>query len=411
MGKEGLVDRIRTLELELASYKTYAAQRLPDNPDFKHEPGEGNGDSFYRNQINPLVAKKSQNSIDDEEDNENDIKYKSSNELINLIDNLTESNKALSDGEQKALLKFEKEYKRKIRLIEETNQIKSELESQMAIIMVENEALLKENQWRKEFNISNAKEIENYVKEIKILERKVADLENNTANWRLKYENQELIKKNVESNPQFRQSYINMMSGGANDVYKGRLSQVVKVKEAVRFSDRQRLNTQMFNKRGITTAVNPGIKEEANEDSSEKSDNLANEFGELDELDQPDFGALEVRGSDDDEDVDMQDTGIIRASEIDRDRFSIMDKDRSSHINIGVTARTFQKSALPTIDEDELYDPVREQLSELKKQTRDAKSKLLGGVIDEEVNKEDVPMEEEEPEDEPIEEPISKHYF
>ena len=368
-------DRIRALELELSSYKTYAAQRLPANPDFRKS-------SF----INETTALKKQNSnfidISDKEES-NDVKFKSATELMTLIDNLTEKNKGLEECEQKALLKFEREYKRKVKVLEETDKIKTDLENQLALIMIENEALIKENQWRKDFNIANAKDIETYVKDIKTLQRKIADLENQGANWRLKYENQELIKKNVQSNPQFRQTYINMMSTDNEQVYKGRLSQVVKVNEDKRFTERERLRTNVvLQKRGITTNVND-IKEEDDEEDSEQSDNLGNE---LDGFDQPDFdGILEERPDSNDEVFEQSepDDGIIRASELDNDRFTVMDKERSSHINIGVTARTFQKPELPAIQEDEYYDPVKDKLVELKKQADETKIKAIEALEDE----------------------------
>ena len=371
------MERIRALELELSSYKTYAAQRLPANPDFRKS-------SF----ITEVAGMKKQNSnaTDVSEEKETkEVKFKSANELMSLIDNLTEKNKGLEENEQKALLKFEREYKRKVKVLEETDQIKTDLENQLALIMIENEALIKENQWRKDFNIANAKDIETYVKDIKVLQRKIADLENQGTNWRLKYENQELIKKNVQSNPQFRQTYINMMSTESDQVYKGRLSQVVKENDSKRFTERERLRTNVvLKKRGITTNVND-IKEETDEGNSENSDNLGNE---LDGLDQMDFGDLEERPDGDDDqifDIESNGTqdGIIRASELDNDRFTVMDKERSSHINIGVTARTFQKQQLPAIEEDEFYDPVKDKLVELKKQTDETKIKVMETLEDE----------------------------
>lgn len=268
--------------------------------------------------------------------------------------------------------------------------------------MIENDSLLKENKWRKEFNIANAKEIENYTRDIKLLQRKVQELENGNSNWRLKYENQELIKKNIESNPQFGQTYIDIMSNSKNDdAYKGRLSQVIKVNDAKRFTVKQRLQTNVPVRKGAADVV--GIKEEDNEESRAEEDNLANELDDLDEL--PDFGDLEHRDSDEDAPFaqNQPDEGIYRASEFDNNRFTVADKFRSSHINIGVTAKTFQKSNLPTIEEDEYYDPIKDRLEELRaneRQNKDQVIKSLGAQEEKKKEEEDKEQDEKSQNDE-----------
>jgi hypothetical protein len=334
-----------------------------------------------------------------------------------LIEELAEKNKGLEADEQRALLKFEKEYQRKVRIIEETDRIKTELENQLALIMIENESLLKENNWRKEFNIANAKEIETYAKDIKILQRRIQELENENSNWRLKYENQELIKRNIESNPQFRDTYISIMTKKKpEDMYKGRLSHVVKTDS--RFTDKRQVAAKARALRGATQIEH--IKEETEEDlekTAQKEDNLANELGELEGLDEDDFGnLLEERGDDEDEqeqeelfgqpDEDTQEMsgqandGVFRASEFDAERFTVLDKNRSSHINIGLAPRNFKKTALPTIEEDEYYDPIKDKLKELKEMERLNKDRVIKelGMQREEDEKEEKEGEgEEEP--------------
>jgi len=397
--KDGLLDRIKNLELELNSYKSYAAFSLPKNKDF--------AETDYRtslNQVSPTSSQPTQFEEKPEMSQEPQDKYNSGSELSKLIDELTEQNKQLSESEQKALFKFEKEYKRKLRAIEETEKIKVELENQLALIMVENEALVKENNWRKDFNISNAKEIETYVKDNKILKRKIQDLENEITNWKFKYENQELIKKNMESNPQFQQSYIDMFSQKTEDAYKGRLSQVVKVTANARFTERSKERAKIGTV--ITKQPVAQIKEEDNEEDHEASDdNLADELGELEGYDQPDFGGLEQREGEGEGDELFEQNAynddIIRESQFDRERFTVKDKDRSSHINIGVAPKNFKgKTQLEVIDEDEYYDPIKEQLQELKKETRANKDKVIAslGIIrdEEEESKEDTENNEED---------------
>lgn len=163
--------------------------------------------------------------------------------------------------------------------------------------MIENETLLKENQWRKDFNVSNAKEIETIVKDNKILNMKVQDLENGKSNWKLKYENQELIKKNIESNPQFRQTYVDIFNQRkTEDRYMGRLSHVQKVNTGTRFTAKQGQISNLLGNRANSEINN--IKEE---DENSEEDNLADELGELEGFDNADFGDLEQREGSEDE--------------------------------------------------------------------------------------------------------------
>lgn len=335
--------------------------------------------------------------------------YNSATELSKLIDNLTEQNKKLSKDEQKALAKFEKEYQRKLRLIEETEKLKVDMENRLALIMMENEALLKENQWRKEYNISNAKEIEGYLKDIKILERKIQELENESANWKFKYENQELIKKNAQYNPQFQKAYIDIVSQSkTEDLYKGRLSQVVNVRAGSMLNNKIKARAVQ----GTMVVRNPISKineenededEEKSDSKQEQSDNLANdmeenELGEFEDIDQPDFGALDdIAGLDNDLpfDQDPYADGVIRASQLDSERFTLINKDRSSHINIGVVKRDFKKTNLDVVEEDDYYDPIKDKLKDLKSQTNMNKDKVLEFL---EANRE---QEEQEDEQEP----------
>lgn len=406
-----MLDRIANLELELNSYKKFAAQALPKNRDFAESDGSASPDKFSRQSSKYA----NQEEKPDNEENEN---YEKSSKLLQLIEDLAEKNKGLEEGEQRALLKFEKEYRRKVRIIEETDRIKTELENQLALIMIENESLLKENNWRKEFNIANAKEIETYAKDIKILQRRVQELENENSNWRLKYENQELIKRNIESNPQFRDTYINIMTKKKpEDMYKGRLSHVVKTDS--RFTDKRQVAAKTRALRGATQIEH--IKEENEEDlekTAQKEDNLANELGELEGLDEEDFGnLLEERGPEDDDEQEQEELfgqpdedtqqisgqsndGVFRASEFDAERFTVLDKNRSSHINIGLAPRNFKKSALATIEEDEYYDPIKDKLKELKETERlnkDRVIKELGMQREEEEKEENEGEGEEEP--------------
>ena len=350
---------------------------LPTNKDFNDLEGRLSLRQYGGSQIKQTVPKDNEDADDIKLKN-----YSSASELAKLLDDLSEKNKKLSEDEQRALAKFEKEYQRKIRIIEETDRVKADLENRLALIMVENEALLKENQWRKEYNISNAKEIEAYLKDIKILERKVQELENEAANWKFKYENQELIKKNAQYNPQFQQAYIDIVSQKkTEDLYKGRLSQVVNIRASSILNEK--IKSRAIQGTVVVKTHIANIKEE-NEDEektdSDQEDNLDNELGEFDEIDQPDFGNLEERaGKDDDLPFDQEpyDDGIIRASQLDPDRFTLMNKDRSSHINIGVVKRDFKKLNLPTIDEDEFYDPIKDKLKELRSQTNINKGKVI----------------------------------
>jgi hypothetical protein len=395
-----LLDRIKNLELEVNSYKSYVAESLPTNSDFVDT--ERSSETGAR-KSGRKSNRKTITFGGDDENVKTTAAEKYSLKLKELVEDLTDKNKSLEVDERKALVKFEIEYNRKIKILEETNKIKLDLEGQLALIMIENDTLLKENKWRKDFNITNAKEIETYTRDIKLLQRRIQELENGNANWRLKYENQELIKKNVQDNPQFRQTYIDIMSKSKNEeVYKGRLSQVVKV-TTDRFTDKQRLKTNMPSRK-VNTKISH-IKEEENEDSHTDDDNLANELEGLDE--QPDFGGLEHRDSDEDApfDNDAPGEGIYRASELDNDRFTVADKQRSSHINIGVTAKTFQKSNLPTIEEDEYYDPIKEKLVELKANERQNKSLVMKNLgvqeeekVEEELKEQDVKSESEKSE-------------
>jgi hypothetical protein len=391
-----LLDRIKNLELEVNSYKSYVAESLPTNSDFVDN--ERSSEAGAR-KSGRKSNRKTMTFGNDDEDKKTSAAEKYSLKLKELVEDLTDKNKSLEVDERRALVKFEIEYNRKIRILEETNKVKLDLEGQLALIMIENVTLLKENKWRKDFNITNAKEIETYTRDIKLLQRRIQELENGNSNWRLKYENQELIKKNVQDNPQFRQTYIDIMSNSKNEeVYKGlictrRLSQVVKV-TTDRFTEKQRLQTNVPNRRGGTKISH--IMEEENEDSHTDDDNLANELEGLD--DQPDFGGLEHRDSDEDApfDNDTPGEGIYRASEFDNDRFTVADKQRSSHINIGVTAKTFQKSNLPTIEEDEYYDPIKEKLVELKANERQNKSLVMKNLGVQEEQKEEEELKEQD---------------
>ena len=336
--------------------------------------------------------------------------YNSATELSKLIDDLSEQNKKLSEGEQKALAKFEKEYQRKLRLIEETEKVKVDLENRLALIMMENEALLKENQWRKEYNISNAKEIEGYLKDIKILERKIQELENESTNWKFKYENQEFIKKNAQYNPQFQKAYIDIVSQNkTEDLYKGRLSQVVNVRAGSMLTNKIKSRAAqgtMIVRKPIAKINEENEEEEKSESKNDddEDDNLANdmeenELGEFEDIDQPDFGALDdIAGLENDHPFDQNpyNDGVIRASQLDNERFTLINKDRSSHINIGVVKRDFKKTNLDIVEEDDYYDPIKDKLKELKSQTNINKDKvieILGANREEEQDE-----SEEEPE-------------
>lgn len=396
LSEDSLLERIKNLEMELSSYKSYVAQSLPENKDFEHSDTNSSPRKSDRKTIR----------LDDDANDRKSEKGPKNNKLMKLIEDLTEKNRGLEISEQTALIKFEKEYQRKLRILEETNEIKKDLENQLALIMIENESLLKENQWRKEFNITNAKEIEQYTKEIKTLQRKLQELENGNANWRLKYENQELIKKNAESNPQFRQTYVDIMSHSKTDeAYKGRLSMSIKPNTVARFTERKKIENPLGNKRGGTQiggiAEADNEEDETTEQQDNLEDNLADELAGLEE--QPDFGDLEQRDGSDHEDAPFEDPGdgVYRASEFDNSRFTVADKNsRSSHINIGLTARNFQKSALPTIVEDEYYDPIKDKLRELKKQERDNKDNVIKALgqdnQEEEKDEQDATPEDEE---------------
>ena len=405
------MERIKNLELELNSYKTYAAESLPKNRDF-----EGSDGSLSPTKSRDTLSKK----LSENPDDDSIFSDPKSRKFQELIEDLTEKNRGLESDEQNALMKFEKEYRRKIRVIEETSRIKEDLENQLALIMIENETLLKENKWRKDFNIANGKEIETYAKDLKILQRKIQELENGNANWRLKYENQELIKKNVETNPEFRQNYIEIMSQNrTEDEYKGRLSQVVRMNTDNRFTERQKLRVNMPVNRGATTIGH--IKEEDEEDDKDShevkksnnqqddssDDNLADELGGLGD---EDFGMLEHRDSAEEEELfgsPDQDTsknnandGVYRASQFDNDRFTVANKDdRSSHINIGISKREFKKTSLPEIQEDEYYDPIKDKLKELKEFERINKDKVLKQLGEERDEEEKLVDQEESEED------------
>ncbi|CAI2364305.1 unnamed protein product [Moneuplotes crassus] len=373
LSQDGLLERIQNLEYELSSYKSYVAQDLPENKDFQDDSR-----MTSRISLKPRNAKEAENKDKSEEE------FHQSNKLMELVEDLTEQNRGLEKSEQEALIKFEKEYSKKIRILEQTDKIKKDLENQMALIMIENETLLKENQWRKEFNVTNAKEIESIVKENKILKMKVQDLENGNANWRLKYENQELIKKNVETNPHFRQTYVEIMSQRKSvDQYRGRLSTIVKAQETARATQKQRLQTNFFGKKTGTKVEN--IVEEADEENSEEG-NLADELGGLEDFGEPDFGDLEQRDGSEHEDKVANNDGIYRASEFDNDRFTLLNKERTSHINIGggLQARDFKKVALESIVEDEFYDPVAEQVRELKEQQEINKTRVMKEIKEKE---------------------------
>ena len=338
---------------------------MPENEDFEEEND--------RKSVQEKVRSSVKQEVDEKVLEEDKHKNK---QLLELIEDLTEENRGLEKKEQNALIKFEKEYSRKIRILEQTEEFKKDLEHQLSLIMIDNETLLKENEWRKEFNIANAKEIEFYVKENNQLKNEVKQYQNQSSNWKLKYQNQELIKNNVESNPKFRENYIDMMSESkVNEVYKGRLSQVVKIRPSSRFTDKKRFQSNFIDRRAgtkINTATHK-IKEEANEeDNSEGSDNLANE---LEGLEETDFGGLEQR--DGSEHADDYEEGVYRASELDRDRFTVADKGRASNINIGLEAKDFKKTNLQVIVEDDYYDPVKEKVKELKEAQGINKEKVI----------------------------------
>ena len=362
LSQDHLLDRIKNLEYELSSYKSYIAQSLPENTDLSDSDDNSNSRNTKRKTVKP---KKTENQEEPEKE------FHQSKQLLELIEDLTEKNRGLESSERKALIKFEKEYSKKMKILDQTDKLKTNLENQLALIMIENETLLKENQWRKDFNVSNAKEIETIVKDNKILKMKVKDLENGNANWRLKYENQELIKKNIDSNPKFRQTYVEVMSQRkTEDKYMGRLSHVQNITANSRSTARQVIKSNLLGNKTDSKIHN--IKEDENEDSEE--DNLADELGGLEGFNETDFGDLEQREGSGEE---GNDNGVYRASEFDNERYTILDKERASNINIGLAAKNFKKTALESINEDEYYDPIKDKVRELKQTQQLNKEKVI----------------------------------
>ena len=106
LSQDSLIDRIKNLEMELSSYKSYVAQSLPENKDFaSSETGSS-----------PRKSEKKTIRLDDN-DEKTDRNSSKNNKLMQLIEDLTEKNRGLEVSEQTALIKFEKEYKRKIRIL------------------------------------------------------------------------------------------------------------------------------------------------------------------------------------------------------------------------------------------------------------------------------------------------------
>lgn len=115
-----MLDRIKNLELELNSYKSYVAESLPKNKDFVESDIGSESNTRKSNRSSNRKSNRKTITFGDDDDDKN----AQSSKFKELIEDLTERNKSLEEDERNALVKFEKEYRRKVNILEETNKIK-----------------------------------------------------------------------------------------------------------------------------------------------------------------------------------------------------------------------------------------------------------------------------------------------